>query len=306
MSVTLKKILKKNEMIVTIYDKTKEFYYKHLISDERLIRKKFKKAVGREVELENPVKFNDKIQWLKLNWRDPLITKCADKYEVREFVKEKIGEEYLNELYAVYESVDEIDIEKLPKSFVLKGTHGSGFNIICKDKNKIDWSTEFKEMRRWLNINYYWKNREWAYKNIEPRIVCERYLTENGGNSLTDYKFYCFDGNPMYCQVIRGRDSNETMDFYDHEWNHMPFTGLRPLPNSSKHYKKPDKYDEMLEVAKILSEDFPFVRVDLYYVKMRIFFGELTFYPLGGFGKFTPEEWDVKLGNLLELPNNKN
>ncbi len=303
MSSFIKNVLKKSELIVKTYDKLKEFYYKYCISDVNLIRKEFKEEVGREVNLEDPVRFNDKLQWLKLNWYDPLATKCADKYEVREIIEDKIGKEYLNELYEVYESVDEIDLNKLPNSFVLKGTHGSGFNIVCKDKNKMDWDIEFRKMRRWLRINYYWQNREWVYRDIKPRIVCEKFLIEDDKcSSLTDYKFFCFSGKPMYCQVIRGRNDNETIDFYDVEWNHMPFTGLRSLPNSDKSYTKPEKYEEMLELAKKLSGRFPFVRVDFYYVKGKIYFGELTFFPLSGFGKFEPEEWDVKIGNLLKLP----
>ena len=303
MSFKIRDNLKNNETIVRTYDKFKEFYYRHVISDEELIRKKFKKRLGREVDLENPIKFNDKLQWLKLNWHDPVATKCADKYEVREIIKEKIGEEYLNELIGVYESVDEIDIDKLPDKFVLKGTHGSGFNIICKDKSKMNWDEEFKKMRRWLRTNYYLQNREWVYKDIKPRIICEKYLSQEGNqSSLIDYKFYCFNGEPTYCQVIRGRGEKETIDFYDTEWNHMPFNGLRELPMSDEKFEKPKKYEKMIELAKELAGDFPFVRVDFYYVKDEIIFGELTFFPLSGMGKFTPDEWDYKLGDLLQLP----
>jgi hypothetical protein len=303
MSLKTKEIFKKNESIVKTYDKFKEFYYRHIISDEQLIRKRFKKRLGREVDLENPIKFNDKLQWLKLNWHDAIATKCADKYEVREIVKEKIGEEYLNEIIGVYESVDEINIDELPKKFVLKGTHGSGFNIICKDKSKMNWDEEFKKMRRWLRTNYYLQNREWVYKDIKPRIICEKYLTDGESqNSLIDYKFFCFNGEPTYCQVIRGRGENETIDFYDTEWNHMTFNGLRELPMSTTKYEKPKKYEKMIALAKELAGDFPFVRVDFYYVQDEIIFGELTFFPLSGMGKFTPDEWDFKLGELLKLP----
>src|SRR5690625_663259 len=167
----MRETLKNNEAIVNIYDKIKESYYKYVISDEKLIKKKFQKKLDREVNLENPIKFNDKLQWLKLNWYDPLAIKCADKYEVREIVKERIGEKYLNNLIGVYEDVDDIDIDTLPNKFVLKGTHGSGFNIICTDKSKVDWNKEVKKMRVWLKRNYYYQNREWVYKDIKPRIV---------------------------------------------------------------------------------------------------------------------------------------
>lgn len=304
MSFKIKEKLKGNESIVKTYDKIKEFYYRHLISDEQVIRKKFKKRLGKDVEFIKPVTFADKQQWLKLNWYDPIATKCADKYEVREIIKEKIGEEYLNELIAVYESVNEIDIDKLPDKFVLKGTHGSGFNIICNDKSKMNWKEEFKKMRRWLRTNYYLQNREWVYKDIKPRIICEKYLSQGDNSSnLIDYKFFCFNGKPTYCQVIRGRGENETIDFYDSEWNHMPFNGLRNLPMSSKNHEKPKKYDKMIDLAAVLAEDFPFVRVDFYYVEDQIIFGELTFFPLSGMGKFTPDEWNYKIGEMLILPN---
>src|SRR5690625_1654405 len=159
-----------------IYLRWKEFYYRWLVSDEQLIKRQFKKRLGRNVELENPIKYNDKLQWLKLNWYDPLAVKCADKYEVREVVRERIGKKYLNNLLGVYENVNDIDIDKLPDKFVLKGTHGSGYNIICTDKSKVDWNKEFKKMRLWLKRNYYYQNREWVYKDIKPRIVCEEFI----------------------------------------------------------------------------------------------------------------------------------
>lgn len=300
------KKVKKNEQFKNFYDRLKQFYYKYLISDEKLIRRQFKKRVGREVELESPINFGDKLQWLKLNWYDPLAVKCADKYEVRKIVSEKIGSEYLNDLLGVYESVEEINLDKLPKSFVLKGTHGSGFNIICKDKDSMDWELEFNKMKQWLNTNYYWSKREWVYKDIKPRIICEKYMTDDENtNTLADYKFYCFNGIPWYCQVIRGRGLNETIDFFDMDWNHMPFVGMRKLPNSPERIIKPEKYNEMIELAKSLSSGFPFVRVDFYYVNNRIYFGELTFFPTSGMGKFYPEEWNRKIGELLVLPPKK-
>ncbi len=292
---------------MSFYNVLKYYYYKSLINDEKVIRNTFKKRVGRELNLDNPEQFNDKLQWLKLNWRDPLATKCADKYEVRYFVKERIGEDYLNDLYEVYESVEEINISKLPKAFVLKGTHGSGFNIICKDKNKLDWDKEYKKMKRWLKKNYYWEKREWVYKDIKPRIICEKYMSEGEQTvALTDYKFFCFNGEAKYCQVIRGRGENETIDFYNEDWEHMDFTGLRPLPNSNSKYLKPEKYEQMINLASTLSKGFPFVRVDFYYVNNVIIFGELTFFPQSGMGSFYPLEWNKKVGDMLEINNIQN
>ncbi|MFB4213365.1 ATP-grasp fold amidoligase family protein [Shouchella sp. JSM 1781072] len=271
-----------------------------------MIRKRFKKERGRSVNLETPVLFCDKLQWLKLNWRDSLGTICSDKYSVRNFVKERIGDHYLNEVYEVYDNVSEINIDNLPESFVLKGTHGSGYNLICKDKSNMDWDKAFKEMRRWLKNNYFWKNREWVYKDIEPKIICEKFLREKDKEALVDYKFYCFNGVVKYCQVIRGRQTEETIDFYDVNWSIMPFTGLRNLPNSNESFQKPSKYNEMIELAQNLAKNFPFVRVDFYYVNERIIFGEMTFFPTSGYGSFYPSEWNKKIGDLLKLPRSRN
>ena len=297
----IREILKNNENIVRTYDKFKEFYYRHVISDEELIRKKFKKRLGREVELENPIKFNDKLQWLKLNWHDPVATKCADKYEVREIIKEKIGEEYLNELIGVYESVDEIDIDKLPDKFVLKGTHGSGFNIICKDKSKMNWDEEFKKMRRWLRTNYYLQNREWVYKDQKPRIICEKYLEEKEVGQLRDYKFHCFNGEPKFIQVDFDRFQNHKKNIYDTNWNLIEVEFNYPYDNSIS-IEKPKKFEEMKKLSKILSNDFPYSRIDFYYLNHTIIFGEITFFPASGMGPFNPKEFETTMDSWLELP----
>src|SRR5699024_3684992 len=238
-------------------------------------------------------------------WYDPLAVNCADKYEVRKVIKNKIGSRYLNELYAVYNSVDEIDLQKLPESFVLKATHSSGQNFVCINKNLINWNKKFRELIMWLNTNYFWSNREWVYKYIKPRINCERFLSEDDNNlasALTDYKIYCFNGKPKYCQVIKDRNSGGTIDFFDTEWKHMEFSGLQKLPNAEKKIKQPEKFSEMLELCEDLAYGFPFVRVDFYYVKQNIYFGELTFFPKSGFGSFTPLDWNRKMGELIKLP----
>lgn len=301
MSNSIKNTLKKSEFIVGLYTQLRQAYFKYCISDVDLIKNKFKKRMGREVELENPVKFNDKLQWLKLNWYDPLATKCADKYEVREFVEERIGNEILNELYGVYDSVDEIDINKLPDSFVLKGTHGSGFNIICKDKNKMDWNIEFKKMRRWLKTNYYWENREWVYKDIKPRIICEKYIKTEDGTPPKDYKFFCFDGEPKFMFIATDRGIDTKFDFYDLEWNKIPVS--QHYPTSNYLIDKPNNFEQILEYSRILSKDLPHVRVDFYLNKNDIIFGELTFFHFSGMKRFEPDEYDEIFGSYLRLPN---
>lgn len=304
----MKEFIKKNYklyyFLIYIYDALIQFYNEKILTRKKIISRRYKKRLGEDLDLKNPIEFNQKIQWLKLYWYDSFATTCADKYRVRKVVERKIGAKYLNNLIAIYEKVTEIDLTKLPKSFVLKGTHGSGYNIVCKDKTKMNWDKEFRKMKRWLRNNYYLRNGEWVYKDITPRIVCERFLvdqSQQGG--LIDYKFYCFNGKPTYCQVIRERNSGGTIDFFDTEWNHMGFRGLQDLPHSKDTIPKPEKLIEMLDIAKKLSEGFPFVRVDLYYVNNKIYFGELTFFPRSGFGHFYPSEWNEKIGKLIELPN---
>ena len=294
---------KSDESIVKFCDGVKNAYYKYMVSDEQLIRQKFKKRLGRELNLNNPVKYNDKLQWLKLNWYDPIATKCADKYEVREIIKEKIGEKYLNELIAVYESVDEIDINKLPDKFVLKGTHGSGFNIICEDKSKMNWDEEFKKMRRWLRTYYYLQNREWVYKDIKPRIICEKYLDQDDGDELRDYRFFCFNGEPKFITVdFSITDKKRTRrNLYDLEWNLMDAEISYPKETNIK-VNKPEKLEEMIELSKRLSSGFPHARVDFYYIDNKIIFGEITFFHQSGMGKIVPEDFEIKMGEWIELP----
>lgn len=291
----------KHEPILTIYDKSKLVYFKYLKSDKGLIRKKFRRRLDREVNLSTPTKFNDKLQWLKLYWRDPLATKCADKYEVREFIEETIGSQYLNELLGVYESVDEIDLNQLPKSFVLKGTHGSGFNIICKDKDNMDWKREFRKMKRWLRINYYWENREWVYKDIKPRIICEKYMSDEYGKPPMDYKIFCFHGGPKLIQVDVDRFGTHKRNFYNTDWTFKNIE-IENLSDNSIKIEKPATLDKMLELSKELSKDFPHVRVDFYNIKDKIIFGELTFFHHSGMGKFRPPEFEKEMGSYLELP----
>lgn len=301
MKNTIKKLIKNNSLLLNLYDRTRTYYEKMFVSDEKKLRKLFKKRVNRELNLKNPVKYNDKIQWLKLYWRDPLATKCADKYKVREFISETIGDEYLNELIAVYDSVDEIDIQALPQSFVLKGTHGSGYNIICKDKDKMNWKKEFKKMRRWLRLSYYLEEREWVYKDIKPRIICEKYMEEANAEDLRDYKIFCFNGEPKLIQVDANRFNDHKRNYYDLDWNLLDISIDVPSDTETIIHP-PEKLSEMIELSKVLSKNFPHVRVDFYEVDQKIIFGELTFFHSSGFGQFNPPEYETEWGNYLELP----
>lgn len=300
---TFKNVVKKSAILTETYYILERKYYQYFLSDKKLIKSRFKKRLDRRVDLNNPQKFNDKLQWLKLNWHDELATSCADKYDVRKIVGQRIGESYLNELIDVYESVEEIDLEKLPDQFVLKGTHGSGFNIICTDKSKLNWLEEKKVMNRWLSTNYYYKNREWVYRDIKPRIICEKYLEELASGDLRDYKVFCFNGKPKLIQVDFDRQYNHRRNFYDLNWNFIDVE--IKYPNDPNEFiPRPIKLTEILKLSEKLSKGFPHVRVDFYIVENNIKFGELTFFHESGMGKFSSEEFELKMGSWLKLPQN--
>lgn len=303
--LVMKRIVKLlNEPRVTISHLMNTSLFKDL-PDEIFLKIKYRIRMGKKLDLSNPKEFSEKIQWLKIHDRNPHYTKLVDKLEVRNHIKEKIGDDYLIPLIGTYEKFEDIKFDALPNQFVLKSTHDSGGVVICKDKNKFNYNKARIKLNKSLNRNFYYRGREWPYKNVKPMIICEQYLVEREKqSSIIDYKFYCFNGKPEFCQVIRNRGANETIDFYDMEWNHMDFTGLhypkKPYPHSKGKHPRPDKYSLMIEIARKLSKEMNFIRVDLYYVQDRIFFGELTFYPLSGFGEFSPPLWNKKLGDFIE------
>ncbi|WP_445457170.1 ATP-grasp fold amidoligase family protein [Flavobacterium sp. HNIBRBA15423] len=275
------------------------------ISDNEAIVKLYKDYSGKKPNLENPSTFSEKLQWLKLNYHNELTTICADKYEVRSYLEQKGYANLLNEALAVYEDVKELNIANLPEKFIIKATHGSGWNLICTNKKKINWFIWKKIMHIWLTNNIFWPGREWPYKNMKPRLIVEAFLTDKSGQ-LMDYKFFCFNGKPYFIQANKGRDTlNHAQNFYDLDWNIQPFgKDLKPRPDIE--IEPPIQLKEMTKIAEDLSSDFPFVRVDFYEVEEKIIFGEMTFYPKSGLPDFTPSEYDQILGDLLQLPNSNN
>ena len=260
----------------------------------------YKKVTGKKLNLQNPQTFNEKIQWLKLYDSTPIKTMLADKYLVREWVNEKIGEEYLIPLLGVWDKFDDIDFDKLPEKFVLKANHGCGWNIIVKDKNNFNINDAKKKFDVWMNTNYAFKNGlELHYKNIAPKIIAEKYIENDEG--LLDYKFLCFNGKVKYVWVDTDRFTAHKRDIFDLDWNHLPFT--IKFPNAKKTPGKPKRLKEMIELATELSKGFAHVRVDFYEVDSKIYFGEVTFTSGSGIEKFCPEEYDLKLGQMIELPN---
>lgn len=272
-----------------------------IISDEKaIIRYYKKKSGGRLPNLENPIRFSEKLQWYKLHGRLPIMQVCADKYAVRQYLHQLGYDELLNELYCVYDHVSDIDLNWLPDQFVLKAAHGSGQNIIVKDKKSVNWFAAKFMMRTWMHQHIAWSGREWVYETMPRRIIAEKFLQDETGE-LRDYKFFCFNGRPTYMQLEVGRyTSHNTRNFYDMDWNLMPFG--KELPhNPNIHVEKPLMFEKMKEIATDLSKPFQFVRVDLYQVNGKIYFGELTFFPAGGAPDFVPDEYDEIVGKHWKL-----
>lgn len=275
------------------------------LSDKTFLKIAYRLRMSKKLDLSNPKAFSEKLQWLKLYDRKPIYNKMVDKYEVKEYVYRCIGGDYIIPTLGIWDSVDRIDWDSLPNSFVLKTTNGSGgFDVvICKDKSKFNKEDAIAKLNKSFDDHAFWYGREWPYKDLKPRIIAETFITDGSyPEGLPDYKFYCFNGTPYYCQVIRDRTSKETIDFYDMEWNHMPFVGLNPnCTNGSMPVKRPQNLENMIRVCTKLSHNIPFARVDLYVVNGKEYFGEITLYPASGYGRFTPSEWDGKLGELLNL-----
>ncbi len=274
-------------------------FYRNM-SDEEYLKKLYKAKTGKKLNLQNPITFNEKLQWLKLYDRNPEYAKMVDKYEVRNYIAEKIGEEYLIPLLGVWNSFDEIDFDKLPNQFVLKCTHDSGGIVICKDKSQFNITAARKKINRRLKRDYFWQNREWPYKNVKPRIIAEKYMIDESETELKDYKFMCFGGEPKCCFVCTERTIGQSSKIiiYDKEWKKMP-VGRGFIYDDE--IAKPKSYEKMLEIAKLLSRDMTFVRIDLYDINGKIYFGEITFFPASGFSPFYPEEWDLKFGEWIKL-----
>ncbi len=268
-----------------------------------ILKKWYKKRTGKSLDLDNPKTFNEKIQWLKLYDNSPLKTKLADKYLVREWIKNQIGEEYLIPILGVWNNFDEIDFDKLPDEFVLKANHGSHWNIIVKDKSKFNKDKAKKKFDKWMKRDYAFKaGLELQYRGIEPKITAEKYMADSNGE-LNDYKIICFNGEPKFVWVDCGRYSEHTKNIYDLNWNLQPFTMTYPV--SKNDIPKPKNLDKMIELAKKLCQDFAFVRVDFYNVDGTIYFGEMTFTSMSGTDKFKPEKYDLELGKMLKLPEKK-
>lgn len=295
----IKKVLKKPLWIIVFLNNRGL----HIIGDEKYLKILYKLVFDKDLNLINPQTFNEKIQWLKINDRKEIYTKMVDKYEAKNYVADIIGKEYIIPTIGIYNKLSDIDLSKLPDKFVMKCTHDSGGLIICKDKKQLNFNKEKKKIAKSLKRNFYYSGREWPYKNVKPRIIVEKYMEESDKKELKDYKLFCFNGIPQIVLVCSERYSSKNMceTWFDMNWNLIDVVESGHRIDTT--ISQPKKFKEMIALSKKLSNGIPFIRVDWYEIKGKLYFGELTFYPASGFEKFEPEEWNYILGKWLQLPN---
>jgi hypothetical protein len=271
-----------------------------VIPDRVVLARRFKRTFGRRLDLQNPQTFNEKLYWMMLYYRPPLMSQLADKYEVRPYVAERAGPHILNELYGVWDRVTDVDFDRLPDSFALKVNWGWRMNLFCRDKAAFDVEAARRQLSAWMRRSHYWNQREWTYKDIKPRIICERLLTDPTWASPTDYGFHCYGGEPRFVRVHSDRARQHGSDTFDLQWQRPPFNIGRPP--SGRLIPRPVNLDEMVACARSLSRGWPFVRVDLYSIEGRTVFGEMTWHPSAGTSHFIPESYDRYWGDQLHLP----
>lgn len=293
-----KKIIKSRSLRFKILE------FLSFIPDKPMLKIQYRMKTGRKLNLKNPQRFTEKLQWYKINYRNPVMHQCVDKYKVRQFVEQRGLEDILVPLIKKYDSIDQINWDELLDSFVMKTTHGGGgLNIIvCKDKKELDRKDIVEKLQ--TGNKPFEKNsggREWAYYGLCSEIVVEKLLVnrENPEAGINDYKIFCYDGKPEYIIVDVDRYIGHKRNFYDTKWNNLHISS--DCPASNRGIEKPDNFERMMKIAEILSKGFPYVRVDLYNQEGRIYFGELTFYPWSGYVQFMPDEWDYKFGEPLRL-----
>ena len=271
------------------------------ISDKTYLKLLYETRIGKKLNLKNPITFDEKLQWLKLYDRKDEYTVWADKYEVRNYVAEKLGEQYLIPLLGVWNSADELKLDDLPEQFVLKCTHDSASVCICTNKKNFDWNAAMDKLQKSLNQNYYWHSREWPYKNITPRIIAEAYMTDESGTELNDYKIYTVGGEPYLIQVDFDRFHNHRRNLYTTEWEYIDET-IEYSKDPNVKIAKPEHLEEMLECSRKLAVGTISLRTDFYSINGKIYFGEITFYQEAGFAHFEHEEFAKKLGDQIKLP----
>lgn len=280
-----------------------DYIKRHLENPKRFIERSFKARMGYDLNLSEPRTYSEKLQWLKLYYHNPLYTTLVDKYAVKDYVANAIGSDYIIQTLGVWDKFDSIDFDSLPNQFVLKCTHDSGGLVICKDKSHFNLAQARRIINKCLRHNFYYAGFEWPYKNVKPRIIAEEYMEDSKTKELRDYKFFCFDGVVKFLFIATDRQKegeDVKFDFFDSDFNHLPFR--QGHENAPALPEKPSRFEDMKAIAETLSKGIPHVRVDLYEVDGRVYFGEYTFFHHGGWTQFDPPEWDYALGKELVLP----
>lgn len=299
----LSKVIKNPKIV---FWKLAQMGFFKFMSDEGYLKLAYKVMMGKTLNLDNPVTYNEKLQWLKLYDRKNNYISMVDKYEVKRFVAETIGEEHVIPTLGVYNSFDEIDFDALPNRFVLKCTHDSGGISICKDKLTFDKKASKKLLMNNLKHNFYYTGRDWPYKGVKPRIIAEEYIESNSSGDLPDYKFFTFDGEAKALFIASDRQKKDVetrFDFFDMNYNHLPIKNGHQ--NSYNPPQKPKCFDEMKNFAEKLGKGIPQARIDFYEVNGKVFFGEITLFHYSGMVPFEPEEWDKIFGDWIKLPQKK-
>ena len=290
------------EYIISLYHILMCRVMPKIIDDETAVKRLYKKKSGKELDLNNPQTFAEKISWYKLNDKKPIMQQCADKVAVHKYLSDLGYSEYLNEVYGIYDNIDDIDLDKLPNQFVIKAAHGSQMIYIVKDKKTFNWKQAKRMIKSWLRQDIYWSGREWVYKNMPKRVLVEKYLEDEHGE-LRDYKFFCYNGAPEYVQIDIGRFSNHFRNYYDINKNllhccdseKLPYLDNIPFPINDEIYEK------MKQICIDLARPFQQVRIDLYLLGEKIYFGEFTFFDGGGTSLFFPDEWNYKFSEQWKI-----
>lgn len=304
-SYIIKHIFSKDGLYWLIYYFLLATRLDRVVSDKFYLRLQYHCVFGKKADIKNPKSFNEKLLWLKLYDRRPEYSTMVDKYAVKKYVADIIGEEYIIPTLGVWDKPEDIDWDSLPDQFVLKCTHDSGGLVICRDKSKLDREASIEILNRSLHKDYYLAGREWPYKNVPKRIIAEKYMEDKKLGDLPDYKFFCFDGEVKALFIGTERGSGDVkFDYYDADFNHLDLVQMHPM--SGKELPKPDHFEKMKELAAKLSLGIPEVRVDFYNINGSIYFGELTLYHHGGSVPFHPEEWDYTFGSWIKLPQINN
>ena len=291
--------------------KIRRFFLRHLrkmrfLPSKLYVRYHYEYFSGKKLNLDNTKEFNEKIEWYKVFYRPKILNQLVDKYAVRAYVEEKIGAQYLNEIYGVYDNPKDIPFIELPNKFVAKATHTSSYNLIVKDKETLDETKTKALFKKWLGKNQYYRmGQEWAYKDVRPRLVIERFLKEADKNSLVDYKFYCFNGEAKFIDVHIDREEEHKQGCFDLDFNLLPFGKSSSYKGISAGIEKPCNLNEMIECSEKLAKNLPFVRVDFYSINGKTIFGEMTFYPSDARKAFYPDEYNTIIGDYFKLPKLK-